>query len=136
MPAFRNQSQLGLCPYPNSGLWQVVDWLRMSSSIEFSSELPCDSYSIRAIQSRIAEMLNDLGFPPSDKIEVRLALETAIEDAVGSDEAQKANHGLMLSCTANQETVKIEIEGAQNGSTNRNVEPSRRIDVSNGVNGE
>ncbi len=96
----------------------------MSIPFEFTTELPCDAISIRAIQSRIAGVLNDLGFPASDKIEVRLAVAAAIDEAVGIDEVRKSDRGLMLNCSANPDVVRIEIKIAGNGAVGSHASSS------------
>ena len=83
----------------------------MASTIEFTTELPCDQESICTIQHRIEGVLDDLGFPASDKIKVRLAVDTAIGNAVGINGIPMWDRRLMLECAAHPDSVRIEIYG-------------------------
>ena len=80
----------------------------------FHAVVPASTGSIREIQDRLGEMLDDLEHPECDHFSVRLAVEEALVNAFKHGNDRDANRRIEVHCQVGSLSLRVEIadEGA------------------------
>ncbi len=88
---------------------------------EFETTIPSDTAAAIAVQERILNRLEDLGYPPRDVFGCRLALEEALVNAIKHGNRFDPAKSVRIDCRIGPERFRIEIEDEGPGFTPEQV---------------
>mgnify|MGYP001189007472 CR=1 FL=1 len=80
--------------------------------------------SIREIQERLAELLDDLEYSDRDRFSVRLAVEEALVNALKHGNGRDVDRSIEVHCRVGSELIRIEIVDEGDGFDPSEVESS------------
>lgn len=77
---------------------------------EFDTTIPNDTATALAVQERIIDTLEGLGYPPRDVFGIRLALEEALVNAIKHGNRNDPRKQVRIDCRISADRVIVEIE--------------------------
>lgn len=87
----------------------------MKAAQEFEVRIPSDTTQGLAVQNRIIETLESLGYPGADTFRIRLCLEEGIVNAIKHGNGMDPEKSVRILCKAGPEKVYVEIEDEGEG---------------------
>jgi serine/threonine-protein kinase RsbW len=95
---------------PAGGSCGCLSGTSMARIHEFQVEIPAEHRAIRAVQERVAAVLDDLHYSAADKFSVRLALEEALVNAIEHGNQMDAAKSVRIHCRASAQKIRLEVE--------------------------
>jgi serine/threonine-protein kinase RsbW len=87
----------------------------MSTAQEFEVRIPSDTADGLAVQNRIIESLESLGYLMADTFRIRLCLEEGIVNAIKHGNAMDPEKSVRISYVADESRLRVEIEDEGEG---------------------
>ncbi len=96
----------------------------MDQSQGFHAVVPTCTASIREIQDRLAELLDDLEYADRDRFSVQLAVEEALVNALKHGNRRDVDRSIEVHCRVGAEVIRVEIVDEGDGFDPSEVESS------------
>ena len=90
----------------------------------FHAVVPTCTASIREIQDRLAELLDDLEYADRDRFSVRLAVEEALVNALKHGNGRDVDRSIEVHCRVGSDLIRVEIVDEGDGFDPSEVESS------------
>ena len=87
----------------------------MSAAQEFEVRIPSDTAEGLAVQNRIIESLESLGYPMGDTFRIRLCLEEGIVNAIKHGNGMDPDKFVRILYAADESSLRVEIEDEGEG---------------------